>query len=241
MSARDDCSAAKSPLPDSRGCCFHLHSAIQPRFCEASIRRMELTKGPARCSICGARTCATSRLIRGIQVGEPTAWQRLVEKASPLVHLWCRRAGVHPSDTADVLQEVFAAAWQGITVFCPDREGLAFPAWLRGIARHKIADHFRRSTRHAETAMGFRRLICISSEEEPAQGEGCCLCGHLQKALEEAQAEFEPRTWNAFWRTTVDEQPAAEVGAPLGMTAGAVRRAKHKVLQRLRKRLRPAP
>jgi len=192
------------------------------------------------CSICGARECTTSRLIRGIQANDSAAWQALFEKAAPLVHFWCRRAGVHPSDAADLVQEVFAAVWQGISEFCPDREGRVFPAWLRGIARRKIADHFRDSARNAETATSFRKFIHKPADDEPAQCEAGCLCRHLQKAIEEAQGEFEPRTWRAFWGMTLEERPAAEVGALLGMTGGAVRRAKHKVLQRLREKLRLA-
>jgi RNA polymerase sigma-70 factor (ECF subfamily) len=49
--------------------------------------------------------------------------------------------------------------------------------------------------------------------------------------------EFEERTWQAFWRTAVDGRSAADVGAELGMTPGAVRVAKSRVLHRLREEL----
>jgi DNA-directed RNA polymerase specialized sigma24 family protein len=48
------------------------------------------------------------------------------------------------------------------------------------------------------------------------------------------QAEFEERTWQAFWRATIDEEPTADIAADLGMSAGAVRKAKFRVLRRLR-------
>jgi RNA polymerase sigma-70 factor (ECF subfamily) len=176
-------------------------------------------------------------LIRGVQANRPAAWQRLVEKATPLADLWCRRAGVASSDVDDVVQEVFAAAWSHIAAFRPDRAGVVFPAWLRGIARHKIADYFRRSAHRVDAAARPSLAVYLPLEDESLPDEERCLCGHLQKALEEAQSEFEARTWEGFWETTVEEQPAAEVGARLGMTAGAVRQAKHKVLQRLREKL----
>jgi DNA-directed RNA polymerase specialized sigma24 family protein len=49
--------------------------------------------------------------------------------------------------------------------------------------------------------------------------------------------EFEERTWQALWRTTVDGRSPAEVAGELNMTAGAVRVAKSRVLRRLRQEL----
>ena len=43
-----------------------------------------------------------------------------------------------------------------------------------------------------------------------------------------------PITWQAFWRSTVDGESATEIANDLGMTAGAVRQAKLRVMVRLR-------
>ena len=51
------------------------------------------------------------------------------------------------------------------------------------------------------------------------------------------QGDFEPRTWQAFWRTAVDNLPAREVAGELGMTVGAVYMAKSRVLARIRQEL----
>jgi RNA polymerase sigma-70 factor (ECF subfamily) len=48
------------------------------------------------------------------------------------------------------------------------------------------------------------------------------------------KAGFEDRTWQAFWRVAVDGRPAADVADELGMSAVAVRKAKSRVLHRLR-------
>jgi RNA polymerase sigma-70 factor (ECF subfamily) len=57
------------------------------------------------------------------------------------------------------------------------------------------------------------------------------------RALDLIRGEFEERTWSAFWRTAVDGRAAKDVGADLGMSAGAVRVAKSRVLRRLRQEL----
>ncbi len=56
-------------------------------------------------------------------------------------------------------------------------------------------------------------------------------------ALELIRAEFEERTWQAFWRTAVNERSSPEVAAELGMTKHAVRQAKCRVVRRVREEL----
>ena len=48
------------------------------------------------------------------------------------------------------------------------------------------------------------------------------------------RAEFEDRTWQMFWLTVVDDRPPAEVAEAFGVTPVAVRKAKSRVLHRLR-------
>jgi RNA polymerase sigma-70 factor (ECF subfamily) len=51
------------------------------------------------------------------------------------------------------------------------------------------------------------------------------------------RGEFEERTWEAFRRTVLDAQPTDETAAALGVTPAAVRKARSRVLRRLRERL----
>ena len=61
--------------------------------------------------------------------------------------------------------------------------------------------------------------------------------GLLHRGLELVRADFEERTWQAFWRCTIEGHPAAEVAADLGMRVDAVYQAKARVLRRLRQEL----
>ena len=45
-------------------------------------------------------------------------------------------------------------------------------------------------------------------------------------------------TWQAFWRTFIDQQPARQVAADLGQTVAAVYLARRRVLTRLREYVR---
>lgn len=59
----------------------------------------------------------------------------------------------HPGDVDDLAQEVFLAAYRQLATF---RRGDDFGAWLRGIARHKLQDHFRSNGRRDRAVDRFR-------------------------------------------------------------------------------------
>jgi RNA polymerase sigma-70 factor (ECF subfamily) len=59
----------------------------------------------------------------------------------------------------------------------------------------------------------------------------------FRRAPAAIREEFAPRQWQVFWRTSIDNQTAPAVADELGMTAGAVRQAKARVLRRLREEL----
>jgi len=59
----------------------------------------------------------------------------------------------------------------------------------------------------------------------------------VNRVIQEIRIDYEDRTWQAFWRTTIDGQKATAVADELNMTAGAVRTAKYTVCRRLREEL----
>lgn len=185
----------------------------------------------------------TSRsLLERVKADDPVAWDRLVTLYAPLVFQWCRRWDLQDQDVADICQEVFQAVVAHIGTFRKERKGDTFRGWLRTIARNKLHDHFRRLGPAGRGAGGtdaqrrFAQLPAPQPEEEDqttAEEER----GLFYRALELVQAEFEVRTWQAFWRTAIEGQRAKDVAADLGMSPGAVRVAKSRVLHRLREEL----
>ena len=51
------------------------------------------------------------------------------------------------------------------------------------------------------------------------------------------KSDFEPATWQAFWRVVTQGESGVEVARDLGMSVNAVYVAKHRVLRRLREEL----
>jgi RNA polymerase sigma-70 factor (ECF subfamily) len=185
---------------------------------------------------------ATSRSLLGrVQADEPAAWERLVNLYAPLVLHWCRRSGLQDPDIADIFQEVFQAVLLHIGSFRKEREGDTFRGWLRRITQNKLRDHCRRLGREARGVGGSsaqERLAQLPMPQHAAddlapEDER----GLFARVLDLIRADFEERTWVAFWRTAVEGRAPKDVAADLGMSPGAVRVAKSRVLHRLRQEL----
>jgi len=189
----------------------------------------------------GSPSSATSRsLLARVQADEPAAWERLVRLYSPLVAHWCR--GLSAADAADVFQEVFRAVVAHVAGFRRERGGDSFRGWLRRITQNKVRDHYRKAHREARATGGSSArdwLANVPADESLTSDdhEAAKECDLLGRALEPIRAEFAERTWSAFWRTAVEGKTAEDVGHELGMSAGAVRVAKSRVLHRLREEL----
>jgi len=192
----------------------------------------------------GPQSTATFRgLLERVKVDDRAAWHRLVDLYAPLVYRWCRRYGLPEQDAADVFQDVFQSVATHIAGFRKEKESDTFRGWLRTITRNKVRDHFRKSGREPAGEGGSEAQIRLSAlpatplPDADDSGEEHADRGLFGRALALIRSEFEPRTWQAFWLTAVDGRTPNEVSAELGMSPGAVRVAKSRVLRRLREEL----
>jgi RNA polymerase sigma-70 factor (ECF subfamily) len=114
----------------------------------------------------------------------------------------------------------------------------SFRAWLGAITRNKLRDFYERRQRQpaAQGGSDVHRLLqeipdaTLSDDAEDAAQ----LSDVYHRALELIRGDFEDHTWQAFWRTAVDNHTPAEVAPALGMSKVAVRQAKARVLRRLK-------
>lgn len=192
----------------------------------------------------GATSSTSLSLLDRVRARDPDAWQRLTDLYGPLVYHWCRRCGLGTQDSADVFQETFAAVAANIDSFRRDARGGTFRGWLWTIARNKVRDHCRQQSRQAEATGGTeaqQRLAQVPDKlaDDPDDQADHGELGRLfHRGLDLIRAEFEDRTWQAFWRVSVNGDRAADIAADLGISANAVRQYKSRVLRRLREELR---
>ena len=186
----------------------------------------------------------SSSLVERVQARDPQAWRRFVHLYSPLVYYWCRRAGLQPGDAADILQNVFQSVVTGIDRFRHDRPDDTLRGWLWTIARNRLRDHFR-SQRERPDLLAEANWQdvpdplgdALASDDPPPEQ----LHPLLARALDLVRAEFEERTWQAFWQSVVEGQAAAEVATALGLSVNSVYKAKSRILARLREELGDVP
>ncbi len=187
---------------------------------------------------------STSLLIR-VQQMEPDAWNRLVETFGPIVYQWARTSGLNADDAADVVQDVFTKVARGIGSFQRQKEQGSFRSWLATITRNRIRDFFRRdkikNPAPAGGTQAMQQLQSVPDSLDESISEAQINRRLPARVLELVQSEIEPRTWQAFWLTTVEAGSARDVADQLDMRLASVYQAKSRVLRKLRQRLQELP
>jgi RNA polymerase sigma-70 factor (ECF subfamily) len=182
-------------------------------------------------------------LLLRLKAKDRDAWHRLVRLYGPVLYSWCRHAGLNAADAEDVGQEVFGAVAAHIDRFRRDHPGDTFRGWLWTITQNKLRDHWRRGGGRPEAVGGStaqQALLQIPQEQSGDSAE-CDLsleaASVLHRALEMIRSEVQERTWQAFWRVTVEGRAVSDVAAELDLKPGAIYVAKSRVLRRLREEL----
>jgi RNA polymerase sigma-70 factor (ECF subfamily) len=198
---------------------------------------MSRPPGPPRSDAPDGGTSQT--LLQRLRDNEADAWQRLVRLYGPLVRYWCVRWGLPPEDADDVSQEVFHALAGALPGFRREQPGATFRGWLRGVTRNKLL-RFLRDNRQPRGAGGTDALLLLqglADEAPPEDDPPVELNALYRRALELVRGEFEERTWRMFWQTAVDGRNVGNVAADLQVSHAAVRKAKSRVLHRLKEEL----
>ena len=172
------------------------------------------------------------------------AWNDLVELYGPLVKSWASSTGLDPAASEDIAQEVFASVHRSIGGFDPTGESATFRGWLWRITRNAVLQSVRKprpeaiggSTANARIAAHPDSGVVSLFELEPPRSTDDTTA-LLERAMKQIQTRVEPITWQAFIRTAVGGESTASVAESLGISPAAVRKAKSRTLQRLRKQL----
>jgi RNA polymerase sigma-70 factor, ECF subfamily len=182
---------------------------------------------------------ASNSLLEKVRQRNESAWRQLSQLFAPVVYRWCRNAGLQASDAADIVQDVFLAVSQSIDSFRRDRPGDTFKGWLWMICRSKLMDHFRHRKMLVPQESHWDQNAIPQSDPGSASARDADLetAALVRRALTIIEKDFSPRTWQAFWRSAVQEERTSDVASALGVTAAAVCMCRSRVLQRLRETL----
>jgi RNA polymerase sigma-70 factor (ECF subfamily) len=177
-----------------------------------------------------------SLLERLRQPDDQAAWSRFVELYTPLLFHWARRLGLQQPDAADLVQEVLTTLVATLPRFLY-RPSQRFRGWLWTVTVNKWRESRRRAAARPQE-------VGVADLDGPSVPDGVEALAESEyqdylvaRALQLMQRDFQPETWRAFWEYVVQERPAAEVAAELGVRVNAVHLAKSRILCRLRQEL----
>jgi RNA polymerase sigma-70 factor (ECF subfamily) len=169
------------------------------------------------------------------------AWDRLVRLYAPLLHQWLVRQ-VQPADADDLVQDILSVLLAKLPSFQHNGRPGAFRAWLRTILVYRLRDFWRQQRYRpiAGDAAGQELLDRLENADDPlSQQWDREHDRHLMAGLLDLiRSEFAASTWSAFYRSTIDGVPLADVADELGLTHNAVCLARSRVLRRLREEAR---
>jgi RNA polymerase sigma-70 factor (ECF subfamily) len=172
---------------------------------------------------------------------DSTAWQRLIDLYTPLLRGWLRRYALQPADADDLTQEVLAVVVRELPEFRHDLRRGAFRRWLRTVLLNRLRAFWRARQRFPSERGGEAESL-VNELEDPES----CLSRlwdrehdeHVaRRLLELLEPEFEPPTWRAFRLLVLEGKSTADVAAEVGLSPGATRVAKSRVLRRFRQEI----
>jgi RNA polymerase sigma-70 factor (ECF subfamily) len=165
------------------------------------------------------------------------AWARFVSLYTPLLREWAQRRGFQDADADDLVQNVLVKLMYEVPRY-KKAEGRPFRAWLAQVLANAGHDYRRRrATRPLPGAVGLAEVGHEPPNPAEELEEEAFRQALLHRGLEVVRGDFSEQTWAAFTAVTLDDRPAQQVAAELGVTENAVYLARHRVLTRLRQEL----
>jgi RNA polymerase sigma-70 factor (ECF subfamily) len=167
---------------------------------------------------------------RAFADGREWALEQAFQRWGALVRAVAGRAVGNEHDADDITQTVFVSAWRGRARYDPERAAL--PAWLLGITRHRIADHWdslAREKRRTDAAGHASDRPVVTEEWVEHVAHRVVIADEMAR-LDQPQRQIMEL---AFFDDLTHQQIADRLTMPLGTVKSHIRRS----LVRLRDRL----
>lgn len=187
-------------------------------------------------------TTRASLIARLADPEDAAAWDEFVGLYLPMLYRLARARGLQHADAEELAQDALVAVSRAAHRWRPDPERGRFRDWLSRIARNLIVNYLTRARHKPLGAGGSDVARMLNEHPDPASEESQLFDLEYRReafrwAAERVQGGVTENTWQAFWRTSVEGRPPAEVAQALGMSVGAVYIARSRVMARLREQV----
>jgi RNA polymerase sigma-70 factor (ECF subfamily) len=184
-----------------------------------------------------------SLILRIADRGDDRAWGEFVRQYQPAIYQLACRRGLQHADAEELAQEAMLAVARAVQTWRPDPNRGRFRSWLQRVTKN-LWINFRTRRKHQVWGTGNSEMLSALN----AIGDGSMALSQLfeleyrrtifQLAAKHVQNEVLEKTWQAFWLSTIEEVPIAEVASRVGVSVGAVYIARNRVVARLRAEVR---
>lgn len=175
--------------------------------------------------------CDPAEIVRLVRAGDLTALDRVTRCHGDRLLAVGRRYCRTRAEAEDAVQDALLAAARNLDSFRGDG---SFEGWLVRMVAN--ACHHMRRGRKNDPGLHDAEAILTSADATPEQQ---AMVGELALALGQVLQELEPVSRSIVLLAEAEGWAAAEIGAHIGMTPGAVRVRLHRARTRLRERLAP--
>lgn len=167
------------------------------------------------------------------------AWNEFVAIYEPLILRLVARVGVRDADMHDVGQQVLTAVARDVEQWRTDGRNASFRRWLFQVARNRAVKFLVAERRRLRARGGTSAQLAVQSLADDGVPVTELFDREYRRQLlcwaaAQVRHEFQETTWNAFWRTSIEDRPVAEVAADLGVSPGTVYVARSRIIARLR-------
>ncbi len=183
-------------------------------------------------------TTRASLLLKLCDPRDHEAWVEFVHLYEPVIYRVLKKYGLQEVDALEVMQDLFWAVSRNIERWTPGKEHGSFRGWLRRVTRNLVVNWLRIKKRQPDSIPLDLDSLLIA--EAPCEaGESYEFDNEVRRSLfrqasEKVRLAVKPQIWQAFWEVSVSGLEISEVANRLGMTNGAVRVAKCRVITRLK-------
>lgn len=163
--------------------------------------------------------------VQRARTGEDLAFREIYERYYPGLRRYIFSNTTNPHDAEDVMQDIFAKAFQNLESFNDMGDGMK--PWLTTIARNSLINLYRRNMRYSERHGGEldESYPATDNIEETIVDQAAG--DYLAELL---LAELSPERRDAFEKVALDGIPykeyAADAGIPKGTALSRVSRAR---------------
>lgn len=164
-------------------------------------------------------------MVQGLG-GDADAHCALLRALVPLLHaFYGRRMGGAEADVEDLVQDTLIAIHARRASYDRARP---FTAWFYAVARHQLADHFRRRKVH----------VPLEDVEAILASEGFESAANARMDVDRLLGTLSPRQARAIRDTHLDGKSVAEAAAAAGVGESAVKVSVHRGIKALAARMR---